>query len=594
MVAYADDASGQFNLMVGPTAGGSPRRLTTFSDNTVRHVAWYPDGRSLVFLADAAGNESTQLYRVDVGGGEVAALTDMPGVQYAAALGDPFSPDGRLLCYAGNDRVARDQDVLVRDLASGTVHRTYAGGGQVWAGHWSPDGSRLSVAEWVDGMSHHIVYVAPVDGGPAVRLTPQSAAPATYWLGPWLPDGSGFLVCSNSGREFAGLAVMDAATGALRWLDSPDWDVEEVTMSADGHVMAWLVNVDGASELRARRWPTGENLDVPPLPAGEAGRLRLSRDGTLAVLQLSTPTRPRNLLAVDLAAGELRWLTGAVPNAADPNRMVEPELVRYQSGDGTPIPGYLYRPVAASGPLPVVMSLHGGPQFAERPTYVGIYQYLLANGIAVFAPNPRGSTGYGKSYQTRLHRDWGGVDLDDWAAAVAWLRSQPWVDARRIGLFGGSYGGFGVLSCLSRLPDVDWAAAVVFFGISNLVTVANAAPPTWRSMVATQIGDPDADAAFLLSRSPITYADQIRAPLMVIQGANDIRVPRQESDQIVQRLRERGIEVRYDVYPDEGHGFAKTENQTRSMSDAAEFLIAHLIAPTKLGVTGEEVFTPFA
>jgi len=589
MVAYADDASGQFNLMVRPTAGGSPRQLTKFSDNTVRNVAWCPDGRSLVFLADTAGNESTQLFRVDVGGGEVAALTDTPGAQYAAALGDPFSPDGRRLCYAGNDRVARDQDVLVQDLASGEVHRIFAGGGQVWAGHWSQDGSRLSVTEWVDGMSHHIVYVVPVDGGPAVRLTPQAAAPATYWLGPWLPDGSGFLVCSNSGREYTGLAVMDAATGALHWLDSPDWDVEEATMSADGRVIVWLVNVDGASELRARLWPTGENLDTPPLPIGEARRLRLSRDGMRAVMQLSTPTKPWNLVAVDLAAGELRWLTDAVPTAADPNRMVEPELVRYPTADGTLIPGYLYRPVAASGPAPVVMSLHGGPQSAERPTYVGVYQYLLANGIAVFAPNPRGSTGYGKSYQVRLHRDWGGVDLDDWAAAVVWLRSQSWIDVNRIGLFGGSYGGFGVLSCLSRLPDVDWAAAVVFFGISNLVTLASASPPTWRSRVATQIGDPDTDATFLLSRSPVTYADQIRAPLMVVQGANDVRVPRQESDQIVQRLRERGIEVRYDVYPGEGHGFARTENQTRSMSDAAEFLIGHLIAPTNLGVTGKEV-----
>jgi dipeptidyl aminopeptidase/acylaminoacyl peptidase len=214
----------------------------------------------------------------------------------------------------------------------------------------------------------------------------------------------------------------------------------------------------------------------------------------------------------------------------------------------------------------------------ERPNYSndGLFQFLATHGVAVLAPNVRGSRGYGLAYQTAVHRDWGGVDLADVDAAVRYLKEQPWVDPDRIGLIGRSYGGFLVLSGVSRLPEHHWAAAVAWCGPSNLLTFSRAQPPSWRTQVAILIGDPDTDAEFLLERSPMTYTDQIRAPLFIIQGANDMRVPRQESDQIVQHLRARGVEVRYDVYPDEGHQFGKRSNQTKARSDAADFLIQHL------------------
>jgi dipeptidyl aminopeptidase/acylaminoacyl peptidase len=453
----------------------------------------------------------------------------------------------------------------------------YCGGGRVFAGHWSPDGSRLTAAEWVEGNSDHIVYLVPLDGSPATRLTPPGP-PATYWLGPWLPDGSGFLVRSNAGREFTGLAVLDAGTGELTWLDAPDRDVEAVALAADGRTLVWVTNVDGANQLHGRDLVTGADLPLPRLPLGEVDALSLSADGRLLVMLLATPRSPWNVVTLDLATGRLCPLTDAAPTGADPAGFVEPELVRFPSGTGEEIPAWLYRPPAATGPVGVLLAIHGGPVFQERPGYIrdGFYQYLLSRGVAVLAPNIHGSSGYGKSYTQRIYRDWGGVDLTDFAGAAAWLRGRDWVDPTRIGVFGGSYGGFAVLTCISRLPEVQWAAAVDVFGISNLVTLAQASPPTWRSLVRAVIGDPDEDRDALLARSPISYADQIRAPLFVIQGANDPRVPQAESDQIVQRLRARGVEVRYDVYPDEGHGFTKTENQITALSAAADFLLAHL------------------
>lgn len=568
-VAYADDRSGQFNVVVERIDGGDPKRLTSFTDHAVKRITWHPDGRTLYFAADIDGRENMQLFRIGADGSGLAALTDTPEATfYLDTPCRPFSPDGRRLAYAADDRDPRVQDVLVRDLDTGEVRRVYTDGGRMLHGYWSPDGKQLTAADIVVPYAEHIVYAVDVASGEARRLTPPGAQ-GTCWLGPWLPDGSGFLVRSTFGREFQGLAVMDAQTGGLSWLDTPDWDVEEAVLSADGRTLLWTVNVEGATELRARDVVSGADLAVPRLPLGEGWALNVSADGRRAVLLFTTPRRPWSVLVVELAAGEVRWLddAGDIPNS------VEPTLVRYATADGASIPAYAYRP-DVEGPVPVVLAIHGGPSSQERPGYNPLYQYLVANGVAVVAPNVRGSRGYGRAYQMILDRDWGGVDLRDFAETAAFLAAQEWVD--RIALFGRSYGGFAVLSCLSRLPEVGWAAGVSWCGMSNLVTLAKAAPPTWRFQVAAQIGDHETDAAFLTSRSPVTFADAIRAPLFVLQGANDRRVPRHEADQIVDRLRARGVEVRYDVYADEGHGFSKRENDLKATADAADFLLVHL------------------
>ncbi|MFU8773119.1 MAG: alpha/beta hydrolase family protein, partial [Anaerolineales bacterium] len=240
----------------------------------------------------------------------------------------------------------------------------------------------------------------------------------------------------------------------------------------------------------------------------------------------------------------------------------------------------LYKPKTAnrSSKTPVIVSIHGGPEAQELPAYMysGLYQYLLSRGIGILAPNIRGSTGYGKSYQKLIHRDWGGAELKDIEHAAKYLLSLDWVDPERIGVFGGSFGGFATLSAVSRLPDY-WAAAVDIVGPSNLVTFARAVPPFWKRFMEKWVGDPEKDHDFLMERSPVTYVDQIKAPLFIIQGANDPRVVKSESDQIVEKLRARGVEVRYDIYEDEGHGFTKRHNQLKAWHDTAEFFEKHLL-----------------
>jgi dipeptidyl aminopeptidase/acylaminoacyl peptidase len=280
---------------------------------------------------------------------------------------------------------------------------------------------------------------------------------------------------------------------------------------------------------------------------------------------------------VDTGRGASRTVTESwIGGGFAEDDLVDVELVSYPTFDGRDVPAWLYRPRGVEGRAPVVLAIHGGPEAQEHPIYSPLYQYLASRGIGVLATNIRGSTGYGKTYQRLIQRDWGGGDLKDWDHAVQWLRAKDWVDAERIGVWGGSYGGFAVLTCVTRLPDY-WAAAVDIFGPSNLITFAKAVPPTWRRMMKRFVGDPEEDADLLRERSPMTYIEDAKAPLLVIQGAKDPRVVRGESDQLVEKLRTLGRTVEYIVFEDEGHGFTKRANEIATMRASAGWLETHLL-----------------
>ncbi|MEV8437477.1 S9 family peptidase [Actinosynnema sp. NPDC051121] len=575
-VAYAANPDGRHNLYVAPVSGGAARRITDYTEHAVRQIAWSPDGRKLLYTADFQGDERFQLYLVDAEGGTARQLTDAPGAQHVlgSSIFDfggtaPFTPDGRSVVYAGNDRDAAVQDVLIQDLETGAVRRVESVPGTVLhAVSVSPDGRWLLTAGKHSNSDTDLGLVDLHEPDAPLWVVTGHEGHRMHVGGPWAADSSGFLLLHDTDREFRALGSYSLATGAITDLVTPPWDVEEVAVS--GAVRAWTVNEDGVSRLFVLR--DGELVTLPELPAGVIQSLCSAGD-VLAFL-LATGTRPYEVVVLDLAANELRHVTSSGPSVDVP--FVEPELVRYPTHDGREVAAWLYRP-NGDGPHGVVLSVHGGPEAQERPqyNYSGLYQYLVSQGVAVLAPNVRGSTGYGKTYQRLILRDFGGAELGDLEHAVKYLHGLGWVDPGRIGVWGGSYGGFAALSCLSRLPSL-WAAGVSVVGPSNLLTMARSVPETWRAEMVNWVGDPDTEADFLLERSPITYADAITAPLFVIQGANDPRVVKAESDQIVAALRERGVDVRYDVYEDEGHGFTNRENEVRAMADTADFLVSHL------------------
>jgi dipeptidyl aminopeptidase/acylaminoacyl peptidase len=573
-VAYVTNTSGQFNLWRQSSGGGYPHQLTTFEDQSVRHVAWSPDGQTILFTADREGDEFHQVYRIPARGGWPEPLTDAPEAQHYLASVDAWSPDGRAVAYAGNDREPTEQDVLVRDLDLPEASRPLAGSGDYFVEAWAPDGTTLTVTNVISTTDTE-VHLIDVAHGETRHLTPHDEE-VLYFPGPWAADGSGFYLATDDGREFMGFAFFSIAAGTYEWRETPDQDVEAVAASADGQYLAWTVNEGGSSRLSVRYLPTGALVDLPDLPRGVIDALTLARTGSKLGFLLSRPDHPSEVHVLDLAEHTLTQITHGFLGGIDPADLIAPGDITFPSFDGRRIPALLYRP-AGSGPFPAILSIHGGPEAQERPDYDGMYQYLLNRGIGILAPNVRGSTGYGKSYQRLIHRDWGGGDLKDFEAAVTYLHDLDWVDADRIGVYGRSYGGLATLSCISRLPHY-WAAAVDVVGPSNLVTFAKAVPPTWRRLMAAWVGDPETEADFLLERSPVTYADAITAPLFVIQGANDPRVVKTESDQIVERLRARGVDVRYDVYEDEGHGFTKRENVLKAQRDTAEFFEHHLLS----------------
>jgi dipeptidyl aminopeptidase/acylaminoacyl peptidase len=573
-IAYVVNTSGQFNLWRQSSDGGFPHQLTLFSDQTVREVAWSPDGTTIAFTADRNGDEFYQVHTIPVSGGQIEALTNVPKVQHEMPS-QPWSPDGSALVYAGNDRKDTDQDVLIRDMTNGEVRRPVDYGGLYSPSSWSPDGKSMAVIDFKSNTNMDL-YVLTVDDEEMRHLTPHEGE-IQYLPGPWAADGSGFWLLSDEGREFAGLAFYDLANG-VRWEETPDADVEFVNLSGDGRYLAWVVNEDGYSVLHARDLKSGKELSLPTLPKGVIVTMVMSQSGGKVGLLLSRATHPTEVYVVDLERGDVTRLTDSFLGGIDEDDLVEPELITYPTHDGRDIPAWLYRP-EGDGPFPVILSIHGGPEAQERPMYLysGLYQYLLTRGIGILAPNVRGSTGYGKTYQKLIHRDWGGAELGDFKAAADYLKGFDWVDGDRLGVYGGSFGGFATLSCVSRLPEY-WAAAVDIVGPSNLVTLARTAPPTWRRFMTDWIGDPDTEADFMMERSPITYVDQILAPLFVIQGANDPRVVKAESDQIVDGLRARGIDVKYDVYEDEGHGFTRRSNELKAMGDTAALFEERLLS----------------
>ncbi len=585
-VLYAGNTSGQFNVWrQSPPQHGRPgpsMQLTSFDEWSARSLFPQPNGKEVLVFADKDGDENYQIFAVDPRGGWPAPVVYEPKVRHEPGIGG-YSPHGRLLAFASNARNPRDMDIVVLDRGTSRMRPVCAGDGARDFGMWSPDSSRLTVIENLTANTDNNVLLVDVRRETSTNLTPHTDK-TRYIPGPWSPDGSGFYVLSDQGREFLGLGFLRRDGGDIRWIATPDHDVEDVALSPDGRRLAWVVNDDGYSAIHIHDRKSGKPLRRPIRPGGVLAvgwasphRIHFSPDGTRLGFILWSGTRPHDVCVVRLPGAEVVRHTDGFLGAIPERSMVRPSLVTYPSVDRR-IPAWLYRPKVRRGTKsPAIVVIHGGPESQERPEYryCGLYQYLVAHGVGILAPNIRGSTGYGASYQRLIHRDWGGEELKDIEHAAKYVRGLDWVDPERIGILGGSYGGFAVLSAVTRLPEY-WRAAVDLFGPSNLVTFVQTVPEHWKHFMREWVGDAEADRDFLIERSPITYVDQVRCPLLVIQGGMDPRVAKAESDQMVEHLESRGLEVEYIVFPDEGHGFAKRKNEFAAWRASAEFLLKHL------------------
>jgi dipeptidyl aminopeptidase/acylaminoacyl peptidase len=410
-VLFSADISGQFNIWRVSRSGGTPKQLTSFEDESVRTITVAPDGSTIVFTADPSGDEFHQLYALPIRGGWPERWSDSPRVQHLLSQ-SCWSPDGSQIAYSANSNVPTDQDVWLRDVETGENRLLLAGIGFTYPAAWSRDGRYLTVRE-VRGTADSTIHLVDVETGEARELTPhdEDADPTFFMPGPWAGDGSGFYLATNHGREFKGLAFLRLDANDHEWIETPERDIEDLAGSPDGGVLAWLENDDGWSRLRIRDMKTGRDLPAPDLPQGAStfigSGLAVSPDGSYGAIMWQSPRRPPELYVIETATGTAKRLTDSMIGGLRESDLASPELVSYPSFDGRQIPAWLYKP-RRRGRVPVVLSIHGGPQVQERPVYNGFYQYLVSRGIAVLATNIRGSAGYGKTYHTLILRDWGG------------------------------------------------------------------------------------------------------------------------------------------------------------------------------------------
>ncbi len=568
--AYLADTTGRLQLWMQPAGGGFATQLTTLAEHRVTGFHWSRDGGRIAFTADHEGDEMHQVFVLDVlesGGSWPRRLTDSPASQFM--IGD-WTPDGQL-AVNGNDRDPGQMDVCLLDPETGELERLLTGG-QHYAGNVSPDGRWLTSVE-LHSNSNSDIHLIDLATGAGSLLTPHEGD-VNNFPGPWDTGSTGFTILTDEDSEFMVARFIDLDTGEQSAVLAEGRDVDLAASSSGGRWHALVQNEQGRSLLHI--WDSERQQALTPeLPPVVISAISLHPELPRALLSMSGAREPRNLFELDFLAGTIERREQAMLGGIDPDDLVDPVLIEFDSFD-RPIPAWLYRP-EGRGPHPVLLSIHGGPEAQERPEYAyqGMYQYLLAQGVAVLAPNIRGSTGYGKSYQRLIQRDWGGGELRDIEAAAAWLQEQDWADSGRLGIFGASFGGFATLSAISRLPDL-WAVAAEAVGPVNLLTFAESVPPHWKPMMKHFVGDPVEDRELLMERSPLRYLDNVRSPLLVYQGANDPRVVKAESDQLVAALRERGIEVEYHVDERSGHGPADRDTAIvwwRTMSD---FLLRHL------------------
>lgn len=560
---------------------GWPDQLTFGTDRVlgVRRSPLPGDDR-LIFARDIGGNENAQLVLLSPGSGVEQALT--AGHEQAMHTFGAWSDDGTQIMFSANRRHPGRFDLYLQPLG-GAARMVWQHDepGYLRNQTFAPDG-RHAVVVRVASNARHDLFEIDLERGTARQITPGDEAARFTSLG-YIEDGRALLLTTDLGADLLYIARLDLATLALEPLVSAEWDIEHVQCSPNAQQVAYMINEDGITTLRLLDLQSGSTRTAPPFIADAPGvigfldeQLTFARDGRRLFCSFTSATRSSDIFVWDLDSDQVRPVTRSAHGGLPTSSFVAPTLIRYPSFDERQIPAWFYMPTQQSAsPLPAVVLVHGGPESQSVPAFNFLIQYLLHNGYAVLAPNVRGSTGYGKVYS---HLDDGRQRPDavaDLAHAAYWLRAQPNIDGERLAVYGGSYGGYMVLAGMTSNPEL-WAAGVDLVGPSNFVTFLENTSEYRRAHREAEYGSLAHDREFLEATAPINHLDRIAAPLLVLHGANDPRVPLSEAEQLVAKLRERGIAVELIVFDDEGHGIVKLKNKLVAYAAIVAFLDTHL------------------
>ncbi len=548
-----------------------PEHSTT---DTTTSVSCFPNDDRFLFTRDKGGNELNHLF-VQVPSGEERDLT--PGDKLKAAFAK-WTRDGAAFYVRSNERDARFFDVYRYDAKTYARTMFYQDEVGYDLGDISDD------AKWIAFQKTNTTSDSDIflwnTAAKTMTLISKHEGTATYDPAQFDPDSKWLYYLTNDGSEFTRVRRYELATGKSEDVEKADWDVVWTFFSKNGKYRLSAVNEDGRDVLHIWNGKSGAPVPIPALPVGEVSSVRVSNDESKLAFQLDSDRSPNNLYVYAFGAKAPIRLTDTMTKAIDPNDLVDAQVVRFPSFDGMQIPNIFYKPrqATAEAKAPALVWVHGGPGGQTGRNYSAPIQYLVNHGYVILGINNRGSGGYGKSFNTADDHKHGREPLWDCLEGKKYLQSLPYVDPARVGILGGSYGGYMVLAALAFKPQ-EFAVGVDIFGVANWLRTLESIPKWWeaqRIALYKEIGNPETEKDYLKDISPLFHTDQIRRPLLVLQGANDPRVIKPESDDIVAAVKKSGVPVEYVVFPDEGHGFTKKKNQIEGWSAILKFLDKYL------------------
>jgi len=579
-IAFISNLSGRNNLWLVPAEGGWPVQLTV-SDQRQTSPAWSPNGKWIAYQSDYDGDEQWDIFLVAPKTGKVVNVTQTREI---AELNPTWSPDGRYLAYEVKPKTSAAYeidiyDTVMRELKHVTTNTPQDKGNS--GPIWSKDGKYIVYTQEQAKGTDSNIFIADVVAGQSTPLTLHEGD-QRFTANDISPDGTRVLLTSNAPNGYDNVGLLDIASKKITWLTKDKWEIRAHEFSPDGKSITFSANVDGNEDIYLHDLATGKSTALA-IPKGVnepvGGHSAFNKDGSRLLYMHNGPTAPGDLWVYHMATGKSQQITHSLIAGVRPEDMVEPYLVHYPSRDGKwTISAFLYVPfnMARNGQNAALVYIHGGPTSQTMNSFNRFIQYAANQGYMVLAPNYRGSTGYGKEFQQANLFDMGGGDLQDVLAGVDWIKQTGHLDPKKIAVMGGSYGGYLSMMAVTKAPEV-WAAGIPIVPFVNWFTeIENEDPVLQQSDLAT-MGDVVKNKALYEDRSPINFIDKIKAPLLLLAGGHDPRCPKSETQQVVDAIKKRGGTVDSKVYENEGHGFARVENQIDAYKRVADFLLAHVV-----------------
>lgn len=573
-ILFSSNKTGIYNAFTIPVEGGEPTQLTYSEDDAIFALSFFPEDNRILYSSDKGGNEINHIYLRD----EDGTVRDLTPEEKEKASFYGWAFDQKSFFCGSNKRDPKFFDIYEMDIETFTPKMIYKNDAGYELASISRDKKYFAFFKAIttnnsemylyDRKTKEMKHLSPHEGD--VQYQPQTFS----------PDSKNLYYLTDEDSEFTYLKRYDIEAGQKDTVEQYDWDIWYTYFSRNGKYRVVGINEDARTVIKVYDTSTNQPLKLPELPGGNISLVNISKSEKIMAFYFNGSRSPNNLFVYNFDSGVYAQLTDTMNPEIDPEDLVEAEVVRYKSFDGLDIPGVYYKPhnINPREKVPALIMVHGGPGGQARKGYRPIQQYIVNHGYALIDVNNRGSSGYGKTFFKMDDKKHGEVDLDDCVWAKKYLISTGYIDPDKIGIIGGSYGGYMVLAGLTFRPD-EFAVGVDLFGISNWVRTMQSIPPWWESFkeaLYAEMGNPETDLEYFRRISPLFHADNIQKPLMVLQGANDPRVLKVESDEIVEAVKKKGIPVEYIVFDDEGHGFINKENQITAYKAILDFLNEYL------------------